>query len=332
MFAKKMAASGYQPPSASAKTPVLKIPKTGSSSASSTARTDDEEDRISGREMSPEDHKFAPSSPTDNMLSPASKLIYRKRPASEKVAKVFSLSHEIPKRICPLPHGCRLVLGSSSHNRKTILETIHWQFSVMVPGIDEKVIRTDQFLELPELIARAKAVAILEQLDSQHYEGECVVLTSDQIVLYHGTLREKPESEEEAVSFLSSYSNDCATTVSAVVATHYPSRRQDSEVDIATVHWDRIPADVVQAVVARGQVYSAAGGFIIEDPDLWPLVKSVNGTVDSVLGMPIDASVRVIASVLEESKDSNAEPKPSGKSCSRTNSNQLLPVPTAVLK
>jgi septum formation protein len=216
---------------------------------------------------------------------------------------------QVPKRICPLPHECKLILGSSSYNRKNILETIHWQFTVMVPGIDEKAIRCEDYLELPNLIAKAKADAILHQLDEQGFEGECVVLTSDQIVLFRQTLREKPANEAEAIEFLNSYSNDACSTVSAVVATHYPSRRQETVVDLATVHWDRIPLDVVQTVVGRGQVFSAAGGFIIEDPDLYPLVKSIEGTVDSVLGMPIDATVRVISAVLDESRDSMSQPK-----------------------
>jgi septum formation protein len=318
MFAKKMAAN--RAPT----TPILKIPNSGGVGAKNTDEDARFNERSPLKELTEEERKYAPSSPTDNMLSPASKLIYRKRPLTRKASKVFSLSNEVPKRICPLPHGCPLILGSSSSNRKNILEAIHWHFTVMVPGIDEKAIRSEDYLELPNMIAKAKADAILKQLEDQNYLHDCIVLTSDQIVLYRGSVREKPADEAEAISFLSSYSDSSATTVSAVVATHYPSRRQESEVDIATVHWHTIPMDVICAVVDRGQIFTAAGGFIIEDPDLYPLVKSVEGTIDSVLGMPVDATVRVISAVLEESEDSNAQPKSvhePAHSISRNNSN-----------
>ena len=258
-----------------------------------------------------EGRKFGPCSPTDHMMSPTSMHIYRKKAPMAKThsRQFFNLSAEVPKRICPLPAGVPLILGSSSANRREILEVIHWHFTVKIPGIDEKAIRSSDFLEIPRLIAVAKAEAIIAQLAEDNYPGECVILTADQVCLYHGELREKPETEAEAFSFLLSYSNDSVVTVSAVTATHYPSRRQESEVDIATVHWNTIPRDVVLDVVSRKQIMQSAGAFRVEDHDLYPLIRNIEGTVDSVMGMPVDACVRVIAAVLDESVDSNAEPK-----------------------
>jgi septum formation protein len=133
----------------------------------------------------------------------------------------------------------------------------------MVPGIDEKAIRTSDPKLLPALIAKAKAEAIFERLKADYGADSTksfILLTADQIVLYKGEVREKPETREEAHSFLSSYSDDSVSTISAVVATHFPSGRQAHEVEVATVYWNKISAEVVHRVVDRNEVFTSAGG------------------------------------------------------------------------
>jgi len=129
----------------------------------------------------------------------------------------------------------------------------------------------------------------------------CLVLTSDQIVLFHDTVREKPVDDSEAISFLSSYSNNHVSTVSAVVITEYPSGIQSSGTDIATVYWKQISDEVVNKVVAKRDVFNSAGGFCIEDDDLNPLIDHIQGTVDSVMGLPLELTVRLLREVIQAS-------------------------------
>ena len=63
------------------------------------------------------------------------------------------------------------------------------------------------------------------------------------------------------------------------------------------MNWDTIDAGLIEEIVARdGEAtsgggywtpYVSAGGFSIEDPDLAPLVASIDGTIDSVKGLPM---------------------------------------------
>ena len=205
------------------------------------------------------------------------------------------------------PTTLPIVLGSSSSSRRKIMELLEWPFEVMVPDIDEKAIRCDDHLELPLLIARAKAAALWSRLVTATASAPAgekgepfVLITSDQIVYFNGEVREKPINEEEACTFLASYSKSAVQTVSATVATHWPSGRQASDVDVATVLWREIPDDVVRRVVARGEIFASAGGFRVEDPDLNPLILDIEGGVDSVMGLPVDSLVKVIDGVLDD--------------------------------
>lgn len=71
-----------------------------------------------------------------------------------------------------------------------------------------------------------------------------------------------------------------------------------SGIDIATVYWRDIPTTVVESVVNRGATMNSAGGFLIEDEELNCLIKGIDRSVDSVMGMPVDLTKRLINDVL----------------------------------
>ena len=214
-------------------------------------------------------HNYSRSlSPTDSLMSPTSlrvqQLHHKKLTRTEsefsqeqhdqQQIKDFSLQTNLSRCSFPLMDGIPLILGSSSSSRQEVFTMLKWPFTVMSPDIDEKAIRTSNYTELPQLIAKAKAKALMECLKEDKVQGPLVLLTADQIVLYKDTMREKPENNEQAKHYLQSYSNDSVSTCSAIVATHYPSGRQACDIDIATVYWKEILNDVIDAVIERGNV------------------------------------------------------------------------------
>ncbi|CAM9990838.1 unnamed protein product, partial [Scytosiphon promiscuus] len=186
---------------------------------------------------------------------------------------------------CPLP----IVLGSSSSRRRAVMEELGWQFSTASPDIDEKAIRDADPRKMCAAIARAKARALAGRLDKH-----AVLVTADQVCLFDAedgggeVIREKPESVQEAEQFLRSYSCRTVKTLNALCVTNLETGQVAEGSHQSIVSWKEIPSDVVGAVVARGLVMSSAGGFSLEDPDLGPLVDNIEGSVDSVFGMPVD--------------------------------------------
>jgi septum formation protein len=153
-------------------------------------------------------------------------------------------------------------------------------------------------MELPVLIAKAKARSILSRLKQQTELSSAIIITMDQIVLFNEEVREKPESIEQAVAYLSSYSNESVQVINGVVVTHFPSGEQKSSVESANVFWDEIPHDIVMKVVNKGEVFNSAGGFLIEDEDLNPLIKGIYGQLDAVLGFPSELIEQLINKVV----------------------------------
>jgi septum formation protein len=253
------------------------------------------------------DFVTVPTSPTDDILSPISKKINSMKrihsPQEAMIREKRRQSLDFRKAVVPTPFprpSVEFILGTSSENRKQVIDLLQWTYRQISPDIDEKAIRTEDPMQLPLLIANAKADAVLERLREEGVAEEKIVLTADQIVLFEGQVREKPTSADEAKLFLSSYSNKSVSTVSAVVVTHYPSGIRSGDIDVATVYWDAISDQVVEDVVSRGVTFNCAGGFRIEDEALNPLILSVDGALDSILGMPVQLTLKLVDDIIQQ--------------------------------
>ncbi|EDQ92996.1 uncharacterized protein MONBRDRAFT_13421, partial [Monosiga brevicollis MX1] len=118
----------------------------------------------------------------------------------------------------------------------------------------------------------------------------------DQVTHYNGTIREKPESEAEARAYLKSYETAPACTVSSVVITDLATGTQVDGVDIARQWFKPIPTEIVDQLLAKGDVYHCCGGFLIDDPLIEPYLDKREGDEDSIIGLPM----RLVNSLLEQ--------------------------------
>ena len=176
----------------------------------------------------------------------------------------------------------KIILGSQSIGRRSVLEKAGYEFDVVPANIDEKAIRSKDYEKLPLLIARAKTEKLLKEIGD-----DAVLITSDQVVVCNGELREKPENEEQAREYIMSYSNYPAQTNTAVVVTNTKNGKQAEGVDIAKVYFKHIPKKTIDELIYEGRVLSVAGGFTIENPLIQPYVIRIEGEMSSVTGLPL---------------------------------------------
>jgi septum formation protein len=174
-----------------------------------------------------------------------------------------------------------IILGSQSHGRRELLSAMGYAFAVMPAHIDERAIHADDPDALTLALAHAKADALLPQIHEPAF-----LITADQVVVWQGKICEKPKHAEEARAFLRGYAEGPAETVTAVVVTYTATGLRQQGVDRATVWFRRIPEEVIDQVIARGKVYAHVGGFSITDPLLEASIERVDGTAESVIGLP----------------------------------------------
>ena len=59
------------------------------------------------------------------------------------------------------------------------------------------------------------------------------------------------------------------------------------------------PDEVVTAVIAKGDILQCAGGFMIDEPLLFPYLGERFGTRESVIGFPVHLLPGLIAQVCD---------------------------------
>ncbi|KAK1644447.1 hypothetical protein QYE76_062252 [Lolium multiflorum] len=102
--------------------------------------------------------------------------------------------------------------------------------------IDEKAIRREKPEELVKALAEAKANAV--KLNLPHGCGQdqpTLLITSDQVMVSRGVIRERPRSTEEAREFIKAYSGDRAFAVNYVLVTNLSTGGRKGGWDIPEV-------------------------------------------------------------------------------------------------
>ncbi|XP_023646008.1 maf-like protein DDB_G0281937 isoform X2 [Capsella rubella] len=225
------------------------------------------------------------------------------------------------------PHF-KIILGSSSIARRTILTEMGYQFTLMSADIDEKSIRKEKPEDLVLALAEAKADAIVSKLettkcvdeekptalissdtaeaimeripdgDNIEEDKSTLLITCDQVVVYEDAVREKPSNPEEAREYIRGYSNGHTATVSSVAVTNLKTGFRQAGVDRVEIYFNEIPEETIEKLIEEGTVLKVAGALLIEHPLILPCVKEVAGTTDSVMGLPKDLTEKLIKEVL----------------------------------
>jgi len=197
----------------------------------------------------------------------------------------------------------KIILGSASAARQSILREMGFNFTVMIADIDERAIRRENPEDLVIALAEAKAEAIISKIANLKSGSEIsseplLLITADQVVVHEGVIREKPSSEEEARLFIKGYSRAPACTVGSVMVTNLKTGLKKGGWDKAEVYFHPIPDDVVESLIKEGTVFKVAGGLLVEHPLTSPLVEAMVGSIDSVMGLPKDLTRALINEVL----------------------------------
>ncbi|KAG2546238.1 7-methyl-GTP pyrophosphatase-like [Panicum virgatum] len=194
----------------------------------------------------------------------------------------------------------KIILGSSSPARREILADMGYEFTVMSADIDEKAIRKDKPEELVKALAEAKAEAIKLKLhDDCGSDQTTLLITSDQVMVSKGVIRERPRSAEEVREFIKGYSDDRAFAVNFVLVTNLSTGVTKGGWDIPEIKFQNIPDEFIDRVVNQGEMTCVAGGLKLTHPSVLPFIKELVGTADSVRGLPRELTEKLIRESLE---------------------------------
>ncbi|KAL8123790.1 hypothetical protein AgCh_011693 [Apium graveolens] len=205
--------------------------------------------------------------------------------------------------------------------RRKILGDMGYEFTIMSADIDEKAIRMEKPEDLVVALAEAKADAIISRLKTMdEYDEDAsskeptLLITADTVSTFQPefnhafdsneaihelwTVREKPSDKKEARQFIKGYSGGQASVVGSVVVSNLTTGKRTRGWDRCEVYFHEIPDEVIDSLVEEEIMLKVAGGLTIEHPLTLPLIDTVVGSFDSVMGLSKSLAEKLIQEAL----------------------------------
>ncbi len=196
-----------------------------------------------------------------------------------------------------------LLLASASPARRRLLEQAGIPHRVQASGVNEEGISHTDPTQLVQLLARAKAAAVSDQLRDR--SGERVitgVLGCDSVLAFGEEVFGKPADAQEAISrwrrmaggWGELHTGHCLLAGPAAASWTEPER-------LATVttrvHFASLSDAEIEAYVATGEPLQCAGGFALEGRG-GRLVERIEGCFSNVIGLSLPLLRRWLQSSL----------------------------------
>ena len=189
-----------------------------------------------------------------------------------------------------------LLLASASPARKRLLEQAAIPHRVQVSGVDEDAIHHADPAQLVQLLAQAKAQAVLDVCTDSSITA---VLGCDSVLAFEGEVFGKPLDAAEAIArwqrmaggWGELHTGHCLLAVSAsrecsAPDIHgYPPAERRATITTRVQFAPLSPAEI-EAYVATGEPLQCAGGFALEGRG-GALVERIEGCFSNVIGLSL---------------------------------------------
>ena len=172
-----------------------------------------------------------------------------------------------------------LILASSSRYRAQLLQRLKIPFTAKSPNLDETALDS----ELPEDLALRLAKEKANKIHKIHRKA--VIIGSDQVCAYEGSILGKPLTEDQARKQLQSFSDNCINFFTAICV--LTAKEHFQHIDKTTVHFRKLSDDEIDRYIEIEQPLDCAGAFKVEGMGI-SLFKSIQSEDPTALvGLPM---------------------------------------------
>ncbi|MCL2798393.1 MAG: Maf family protein [Firmicutes bacterium] len=188
------------------------------------------------------------------------------------------------------------VLASASPRRAELIKKVQAQFedlcvSIIPSAACESVFEGERPDDYSLRVAKLKAEEVFEKVANP----DAVVLGCDTVVTLDGRIFGKPASAQEALEMFQTL---CGRTHEVITGV-YLVRGGKSPRSVGAFQKTRVtfaPFDeaLVKSYIGTGAPLDKAGGYGLQDPQIRPLIKKVEGCRDNVVGLPMELVTRLL--------------------------------------
>ena len=185
--------------------------------------------------------------------------------------------------------------------RRQLLQDAGIAFTVRVSDVDE-TLEPDLMADPPEAakkLAERKAGAVVQEvLADAEFTGMVIVLGADTMVVKDGQIFGKPKNLSDATHMLRQLSGATHQVVTAVsvwmVSVPEPEKVSlgfRTFADTSDVTFHELTDDQIADYLRKGESFDKAGAYAIQGEGA-KLVKQVEGSLDTVIGLPVERLLR----------------------------------------
>jgi septum formation protein len=182
----------------------------------------------------------------------------------------------------------KLILASSSPFRRELLERLHIPFEVIAPEVDE----TPRPAETPPALVKRLAIEKAHKIAGQ--KPGALVIGSDQVAVYNGSIVGKPHSHDNAVQQLRTASGKTVTLYTGLALINADTRRVQCEVIPYRVVFRSLTDAQIESYLRKEQPYSCAGSVRSEGLGIALLEKFDGDDPNTLIGLPLIRLVRML--------------------------------------
>ncbi len=172
----------------------------------------------------------------------------------------------------------KLILASCSPRRKELLTEYGFEYEIIKSDFEEGVSHS------PEATAIKNAVGKATFVYFKLKDSNCVVLGADTIVVFNGEILGKPKDIKDAVNMLKKLSGNTHTVITACAITSNEGTALKSF--SSEVTFNELSDELIKDYVSTGSPLDKAGAYGVQDG--FNIVKKVNGSLNNVIGLPIE--------------------------------------------
>ena len=175
----------------------------------------------------------------------------------------------------------KLVLGSTSPFRKTLLERLHIDFVCDSPDIDETPLENEPVEEMVVRLAIAKAQAISQR------HPESLIIGSDQSAVLNGEKLSKPGNFENAFKQLTRASGQKITFQTGLCLLNSATGNIQSVCVPYTVVFKTLTPTMIKNYLHKEEPYNCAGSFKSEALGIVLFERFEGSDPNSLIGLPL---------------------------------------------
>jgi len=176
----------------------------------------------------------------------------------------------------------KIILASSSKNRKTLLQNINIPFEVDFPICNEESIQDTSALILTQKRARAKAESLIEKYQAQNV----ILIGCDTVIECGGVVFGKPKNCNEVKAMFLDYEGKSHKVHSSICCINAFTLQSELATSTSSVFFSNFEANELDDYIKSGEWKEVSGGYRLQGLAS-RFIKKIEGSPSGIIGLPI---------------------------------------------